>query len=233
MSASPAPVITLVRHGQAQTGARDEASYDRLSEQGERQARWLGAHLAQSGEPVRRLVSGSLARQRQTAALIGAELGLEPEEDPRLDELDYFGLAEAANRHHALPFPTDRASFLSHMPQVMAAWAEERIGTPRESFAAFEFRIAAALAEAGQGAHGPGPGEEPAQTMLVTSGGVIAMALKVAMGLGVHAFSHVALQIENTSMHRLVPGPDHLRLDLFNATPHLSTRDRRPFRSHT
>ena len=38
--------LTLVRHGQAQTGARDEASYDSLSNLGH-QARWLGEVLRQ------------------------------------------------------------------------------------------------------------------------------------------------------------------------------------------
>ncbi|MGZ9809962.1 histidine phosphatase family protein [Pseudoroseicyclus sp. H15] len=215
--------ILLIRHGQAQTGAQDEASYDSLSEQGQRQARWLGTYLAETGEGGGRLISGQLHRQRQTAALIGAELGAEAAVDPRLDELDYFGLTADAHSRHALPFPTDRASFLTHMPQVMEAWSEGRIGTPRESFADFEARITAALDAAA--------GRE--QSMLVTSGGVIAMALKVAMGLGVHAFAHLALQIENSSMHRLVAGDGPLRLDMFNALPHLAGPERRPLRSYT
>lgn len=41
--------ITLIRHGQANTEARDEVSYDRLSELGHQQAAWLGAHLESSG----------------------------------------------------------------------------------------------------------------------------------------------------------------------------------------
>src|SRR6056297_3369689 len=37
--------IILVRHGQANSHATDEQSYDRLSDLGREQARWLGAHL--------------------------------------------------------------------------------------------------------------------------------------------------------------------------------------------
>ena len=34
--------VVLVRHGQANSGATDEESYDRLSDLGHQQARWLG-----------------------------------------------------------------------------------------------------------------------------------------------------------------------------------------------
>ena len=37
--------ITLIRHGQANSQARDEASYDRLSDLGHQQAAWLGEWL--------------------------------------------------------------------------------------------------------------------------------------------------------------------------------------------
>ncbi len=37
--------ITPIRHGQANTGARTEADYDRLSPLGHQQAAWLGDHL--------------------------------------------------------------------------------------------------------------------------------------------------------------------------------------------
>ena len=37
--------LTLVRHGQANSDARDESSYDQLSVLGHQQARWLGAHF--------------------------------------------------------------------------------------------------------------------------------------------------------------------------------------------
>ncbi|WP_373352738.1 histidine phosphatase family protein [Pseudoroseicyclus sp. CXY001] len=215
------PEILLVRHGQAQSAAQDEASYDSLSPQGQEQARRLGAWLAENEPPPARITSGALQRQRQTAALIGEAMGLAPEVDPRLDELDYFGLSADANARHALPFPTSRETFLTHLPQIMAAWAEGRIDTPRESHADFEARIRSVLDEAAA-----------TRVMLVTSGGVIAMAMKLAMELSVTAFSHVALQIENSSLHRLVPGQGHLRLDLFNGLPHLSDAEGRALRSH-
>ena len=47
--------ITLIRHGQANTGARDEISYDRLSDLGHRQASWLGTPLRETGSADARL----------------------------------------------------------------------------------------------------------------------------------------------------------------------------------
>ncbi len=37
--------ITLIRHGQANNTATDEAGYDRLSDLGRQQARWLGEYM--------------------------------------------------------------------------------------------------------------------------------------------------------------------------------------------
>ena len=37
--------ITLIRHGQANSAAKDEPSYDRLSDLGHQQAAWLGHYL--------------------------------------------------------------------------------------------------------------------------------------------------------------------------------------------
>lgn len=52
--------ITLVRHGQANTNARSEAEYDRLSDLGHQQAAWLGAHLRESANHHPRIYSGTL-----------------------------------------------------------------------------------------------------------------------------------------------------------------------------
>ncbi len=54
--------ITLVRHGQANTEARDEAEYDRLSPLGHQQSRWLGAHLRTQNQHHTRLYTGTLWR---------------------------------------------------------------------------------------------------------------------------------------------------------------------------
>ena len=73
-------------------------------------------------------------------------------------------------------------------------------------------------------------GEGPA--LVVTSGGLISMAMAQAMGLGVPAMSRLALAIMNTSMHRLFPIGGHWSPVLFNAVPHLDMPARREAQTH-
>jgi broad specificity phosphatase PhoE len=209
--------LTFIRHGQAQTGAQDEASYDTLSPLGRQQARWLGEHLASTGRSFDLVLSGTLIRQRDTAAEIGAVLGLDRAEDARLNELDYFGLAGALEARHAVAIPTDRQGFLAHVPQVLSAWKAGDIGSPAESFEAFEGRIRAMIGRAE--AHG-------GRVLMVTSGGVIAMAMRLLLGLEVPAYANVLLQIYNSSLHRYVKLGPVLALETFNAIPHLEAPER-------
>jgi hypothetical protein len=67
---------------------------------------------------------------------------------------------------------------------------------------------------------------------VVTSGGVIGMAMRVTMGLDIPALSHACLAIQNTSMHRFQPLATGLALTQFNATPHLDTPDRHHAQTH-
>ena len=78
-------LIYLVRHGQASFGAED---YDRLSELGQRQSRWLGEYFAERGLRFSRVLTGTLARQRDTATAILAAMdqAIEPIVHPGFDE---------------------------------------------------------------------------------------------------------------------------------------------------
>lgn len=215
--------ITLVRHGQAQTGAKDEASYDRLSGLGVQQAEWLGAHLAEMGQAFDRVISGPKRRQRETAERIVSALGLPMDEDERLDEMDYFGLSKSMKETHALPMPTDRDGFLTHVAEVIQAWDAGLIASPAESFEAFEARVKGVIAEA-EATGG--------RVMLVTSGGVIGMAMRVLLRLDLASYTRVLLQINNTSLHRYVKAGEMLVLDTFNAVPHLERADRQHAKTH-
>ena len=68
------PTVTLLRHGQASFGAAD---YDNLSELGHRQARVAADTLAARGlrNPV--VASGTLRRQRDTAAPVARRFGVD------------------------------------------------------------------------------------------------------------------------------------------------------------
>ena len=79
--------LILVRHGQASFGADD---YDKLSDLGWRQSRWLGEYLAARGTRFDRVIRGSLRRHTETLDGIGEGMGkpLDGREDARLNEYD-------------------------------------------------------------------------------------------------------------------------------------------------
>ena len=212
--------ITLIRHGQANTGARDEASYDRLSDLGHQQAAWLGEHLRASGAHYPRIYCGTLTRHIETAASMGC---VDVVQDARLNEMEYFTLAEAMRDQHGLPIPDEREGFVDHLPKVFAAWAAGEIAEPYESWETFETRAKQALNEI---AAGEGP------ALVVTSGGLISMVMRLAMGLDTTAMARAALAIMNTSMHRLFPIGGHLSPTLFNAVPHLESPERHFAQTH-
>ncbi|MBY5977886.1 histidine phosphatase family protein [Phaeobacter italicus] len=212
--------ITLVRHGQANTGARDETSYDRLSDLGHQQAHWLGEHLRDTGAFYPRAYCGTLRRHLETAQAMGLT---DVVQDPRLNEMEYFNLAAAMETQHGLPIPVEREGFVAHMPKVFAAWEADKIANPPESWRDFANRTQSALEEI---AAGEGP------AIVVTSGGLIAMAMRQTMGLDTGGTARMALAIMNSSLHRLHPMGGQLSPVLFNAVPHLEHPDRQFAQTH-
>ena len=86
----------LVRHGQASFGTDN---YDRLSELGHQQARWLGEYFAERDMGFDALVSGDLVRHRETGAGICEGLGVALPEDIRgYEELKIKSLLQAKER---------------------------------------------------------------------------------------------------------------------------------------
>lgn len=204
--------LILVRHGQANSGATTEEDYDRLSELGHRQAAWLGAWFVDHEAPFDRVHTGTMRRHRETAA----GLGVDGDADARLNELDYFALARDIEITHGVPLPASQQDFAQHIPQTLRAWHAGEIGGT-EAFAAFERRIATVLQEAAV------PGR---RVLCVTSGGVIAMALRIALGLDTDRLAQVLLPIYNSSVHRFRVVEEGTFLTSFNAVPHLDAPDR-------
>lgn len=213
--------ITLIRHGQANSQAQDEASYDRLSTLGHQQSAWLGAHLKSVRQDHARLYTGTLNRHVQTAQAM--QMGLEPISDPRLNELEYMTLARALEREQCVPFPTDQAAFVDHLPRLFAAWKNDEIEGAPESFNDFEARISEVLLEI---AEGDGP------ALVITSGGLISSAMRQFLRLDVAGMAQLALAIYNTSQHRLFPIGGALSPTLFNAIPHLEDPSRHHAHTH-
>ncbi len=212
--------IILVRHGQANSRAENEAEYDRLSPLGREQARWLGAHLAATNGHFDRVVTGTLTRQRDTASAMGYRV---TEEDPRLNELSYFSLAQAMEAQHGIPAPRDAREFATHLPQVIDHWTRDGLEQVPETYAAFAARVTAVIDEICA---------RPGRVLVVTSGGVIGMTLRHALGLQNGGMAKVMLQIMNSSLHRFEFVHGQFMLAGFNATPHLDTPDRAHARTY-
>lgn len=213
--------ITLIRHGQANTAAQDEHSYDRLSDLGHQQAQWLGEHLHATGEHFERVYCGTLLRHRQTAE--GMRTNADLIVDARLNEMEFFTLANLLRDQQDVPMPDSREAFVAYMPMLLAKWQAGEIEDAPERFDQFEARVSDALADI---ASGRGP------ALVVTSGGLIGMAFRQAMGLDITAFSRICIAIMNTSVHRLHPIGDRLSMTQFNAVPHLDRPDRQFAQTH-
>ncbi|QUJ76537.1 histidine phosphatase family protein [Sulfitobacter albidus] len=214
-------LITLIRHGQANSGATDEQSYDRLSDLGHRQAAWLGEHLRGTGLVQARLYTGTLRRHIETAD--GMAMGLEPIRDPRLNELEYFTLSQLLADQHGIPFPTEQSEFITHLPAVFTHWRDGKIEGAPESYDAFQSRIRDAINEIAAGA-------TPA--LVVTSGGLIGNVMGQRMSLDIAATARLTIAIFHTSLHQLFDIGGTLSPTLFNATPHLDRADRQTARTN-
>ena len=75
-------VIWLLRHADAEDGSPDAER--RLTEKGERQARWAGAALAALGVEIDACLTSPKVRSAETARLCCEPLGVEPRQEPKL-----------------------------------------------------------------------------------------------------------------------------------------------------
>jgi broad specificity phosphatase PhoE len=204
------PVIHLVRHGQASFGADD---YDKLSDLGSEQAEVVGEVLARRGlrDPV--VVSGTLNRQRDTAAVVMGTAGIagEPRNDARWNEYDLMDLLER------YPAPTGSAPETTQELQrlldpALEAWIDDLEADDWRSFSA-------GAAEALADLRTQSPGRD---AVVVTSGGVMAAvcgALLSAPAAGIVALNRVAV---NGAISTLIAGGAGVSLLTFNDHAHFT-----------
>ena len=215
--------MTLVRHGQANTGAQDEESYDKLSDLGHQQARWLGEHLLNSEEHFTRVYTGTMRRHIETAASMGAMRYGEVVQDARLNEFPYFSLEHAMQEQHGEPIAQTREEFARHLPKTLDYWAQGRLEGVDESFADFTGRVTSVISDIAEG---------PGQALVVTSGGFISAVMHQTLALNVDGWARMALAIYNSSTHKFQTLLDRPILTQFNGIPHLETRERLYARTH-
>ena len=211
-------ILYLIRHGQASYGVAD---YDRLSPLGVEQARALGTALAGSPMHARRLdaiYTGPLVRQRGTAEHLrtAAEAAGRPLPEPTvLDELSEYPAFELLR--HWVPLLVDEdPSFRAlagegaqgpdtirlldrAFEHIIGRWCRGEIETPGvESFADFAARVQRGI-ERIVTAHGKG-----ARVAAVTSGGVIAVALQLALDFAHARTLEAGRLVRNASISEFV-----------------------------
>ncbi|WP_160154030.1 histidine phosphatase family protein [Microbulbifer sp. ALW1] len=218
------PEIFVVRHGQASFGSDN---YDQLSELGWQQARWLGEHWAQEAAQFDHIVSGDLQRHRETAQGICEGLGLDRhrvEELPQLNEFDFKRVMTAYGEKNPQAAPqtgATRADYYRFLKMAMHAWsAGEIVGA--ESWQQFEQRIEEVLGVLAAGAKG-------GKTLVVSSGGAIAMMVRQILGAPSHSVTQLNMQIKNTAVSHFFAGRSGVSLHSFNHVPHLDNTKRREF----
>ena len=199
--------ILVIRHGESEAAYMDKPfplvdghADPQLSETGREQAELLAERLAKA--PLDAIYVTSLRRTAQTAAPLAGRLGLTPEVEPDLREVN-LGEWEAGRF---------RKMVAENHPIAERMWAEERWDVipgaePAEAFAA---RAGGAIKRIAA-AH---PDQRVA---VIVHGGVIAVLLAMATGSRPFAF----LGADNASISRLVITPGRWVLRVYNDTAHL------------
>jgi broad specificity phosphatase PhoE len=216
--------LFLVRHAQASYGTQD---YDRLSELGYRQARWLGEYFRMRDLTFDRVICGDMLRHRQTAEGIFEGMGLTPdrrETDPGWDEFDFEAIIRAYVEQHPEAQPAPGApvqSFTRILRDALEAWSEDRLSDPLpERWSGFEERVLRSLQST------TGSGGRKQRILVVSSGGAISMALRHVLQAPASAMVHMNLQLRNTSISQLYFNARSMHFSGFNHVPHLDHPER-------
>ena len=205
--------LWLVRHGQAAFATDD---YDRLTDLGWQQARWLGEHLAHMGTRFDRIAAGTLRRQQETAQAIAEKVGGEVETIEGFEEYSAHAIMGNAGIRDQDPDLPRREHF-RRLRELLLAWSEGR-AEGAETWEAFNDRVRRAVAEAVRGGEG--------RVLVAASGGSIALALMQVMELTPAQMIEFNLQIRNSGVSRLVFSKSRIYVNMFNAIPHLERPDR-------
>lgn len=199
------PTIYLIRHGKASPEAAD---YDQLSPTGYEQARLLGAELKRRELNLGPVVSGSLLRQRQTAATALAEAGIdvEPAVDERWNEYDHLHLLGR--------YPVEAGSLQQRLDASLNSWTATG-ETGEGSWTSFRDAVRSAL---GDVAASLGKGRT---ALVFTSAGVIGAACSTLLRAPDSGFVAMNRVVVNGSVSKLAHGRGGTQLLSFNDHAHL------------
>ena len=230
--------LTLIRHGQAKSFARDQI----LTPLGEAQAASLACFWLKHEIRFDEVWSGTLARQVGTEQVIAKAFDNagqpwpEAKRDPGWNEYDAAGVlgrfvpanpelaALAAACEAARGGPGENRAFQRLLQAAMSGWLEGSLQAEGvEPWPAFRDRVSGAIAAI---VSGP-PGRRVA---VFTSGGAIGFAVHLAMKAPCKTFLDVNWRIRNCSVTEFLFDQDRLTLDSFNGIPHLNEATLRSYR---
>jgi probable phosphoglycerate mutase len=208
MEAEVRTTLVFVRHGESNVTVRQvvggELTCDGLSPLGIRQAEALGDRLRHTAElHVDALVTSTLPRAEETAAVIAGALGLAGMEreaelvEHRPGDADGIPFAEFASRFDLFD---------------LRAEPDRPIAPGGESLRAFYVRVEHALRRLERAHRG-------STVMVVCHGGVIDVAMRALLGVGLAA--PFDLWTFNASLTELRGGPDRWTLLRYNDAAHL------------
>lgn len=206
--------LLLIRHGQAAFATDD---YDRLTDLGWQQARWVGEHLAWMDIGLGRIAHGDLRRQRETAEAICESVGGTPELIPGFEEYSADAIMIGAGLKDRDPDVSRREHF-RRLRGALLDWSRGRV-EGAETWEAFNARVRDALSAVTQAGEG--------RILVAASGGSIALVLMQVMDLTPAQWIEFNLQIRNSSITRLVFSSSRTYVNMFNAVPHLERPDRK------
>jgi broad specificity phosphatase PhoE len=215
--------LFLVRHAQASFGTDD---YDRLSELGHTQSRWLGEHFAARGIAFDRTLTGTLRRHRETLAGMraGGLQAPEADEHPGLDEYEAEALLAAWLALSGANPPergADRREHFRMLREALSAWVDGTLPAPgHRSFIEFVTGAQAALEQARSD-------RSRRRVLLVSSGGPIATLISAVLGSNLGAMVNLNLQMRNTGFSEFRFNDRVIHCVSFNNIPHLDSVERR------
>jgi len=217
--------IFLVRHGQASFGSQN---YDQLSALGQRQGQVLGEYWSKINFSFDAVYAGDMARQKDTAHAVLA--GMQRKDLP-VQPLSCFNeyafepilrayLPQIANEKPELgqQMPNlyhDHKLFQTVFGLAINKWLEDapHDNTPFESWRDFFDRCVNGLHQIASSGH--------KRIVVFTSGGVISVALRTALGLDDVTTFRQNWRIYNGSVHSFHRGRSDLSLLSFNNIAHL------------
>ncbi len=214
--------ITFIRHGQANSSAKTEDGYDNLSPLGRTQAELLGQHLKFVSHTADHVFTGTLRRQKDTQRLLDLSADTPVTRDARVNEIEYYTLSQQMNEQFGTPFPNEGITFTDHFYETFARWQNGEIKDAPEPYETYESRVKEQLEEWRH----VGP-----HVTVVTSGGIIAMALGHVLNLDQRNMINCLLAGVNTGVTKINYMHGEWFMTQMNATPHLEHPQRLDMRT--